>query len=197
MTVKALVTAASLLLASSQSQLLPHSQLQAQQLSCLKTCQVNSALINLISQFEGYSPFIYKDAVGNPTIGYGHLIAKGETFKEPLLPQAADDLLRRDLSPKADTVNKVINRPLYEGQFNALVSFTYNVGSGNLLRSTLLKKVNAKDDKQVPPEFIKWATADGHYLPGLAVRRQTEARIYEQASVFESVDKLDPKGILH
>lgn len=179
MSVKALIAATSLTLLTSSY--LPPPQVPQQ--LCLKTCQVSNELVNVIAQFEGYSPFVYKDAVGNPTIGYGHLITKGETaFKQPLLPPDADKLLRRDLSPKVDAVNKLVNRPLYPSQFNALVSFTYNVGEGSLKKSTLLKKVNTQQDLEVPPQFLKWSSADGKVLSGLQMRRRLEAQMYKSGT---------------
>jgi hypothetical protein len=85
----------------------------------------------------------YKDAAGYDTIGFEHLIKPGEQIKEPLLGDAAERLLLQDVKPKAAAVNARVSVPLSQGQFDAAVSWTYNLGEGALKSSTTLKKINA------------------------------------------------------
>ena len=154
---------------------------QVVQQPCPSECQINDALLNLVSHLEGYRAFRYKDSAGLYTIGIGHLIKPGESFREPLLPAEATNLLKHDLAIAAKTVNTEAKRPLKQNQFNALVSFSYNVGSGKLKKSTLLRKVNAKQDPQVPAQFMKWVYAGDEEVEGLVLRRQVEARLYASA----------------
>ena len=145
---------------------------------CRQTCTTSSEGYNLIRTFEGYSPFIYKDAVGKPTIGFGHLITPQDKIKEPLLPPQAQELLESDVKLKEKDINRLIKTPLYSGQFDAVVSFTFNLGTGNLKKSTLLKKVNVPKHTEVPNEFHKWIYAGGEKLKGLVLRRRAEAELY-------------------
>lgn len=166
------------LLASALALVAVHSTQATSLETCFHNCQANGALVNLTSQFEGYSPFTYPDVGGKPTIGYGHLITSKDHIAEPLLPVDAAELLKADLATPSAAVNKFVQRPLCQNQFNALVSFTYNVGSGSLKKSTLLKKVNANADNDVPPQFLRYTNANGKEIPGLVVRRRTEANLY-------------------
>lgn len=138
--------------------------------------------INLIKQFEGFSSRIYLDAAGLPTIGYGHLLRAGEAemFKNGITELVAQTLLINDVLRAEQAVLRLITVPLSNGQFDALVSFTFNLGAGALQRSTLRRKVNREDHTDVPAEFIRWVWAGGHKLRGLVKRRATEASIYVQ-----------------
>lgn len=146
--------------------------------TCVKTCQLSDSGYALIRTFEGYSPYIYKDSAGLDTIGYGHLILKGEAFKVPLLPADAQLLLERDAGAKIRDVNKAVHVPLNANQFSALVSFTFNVGSGALNSSTLLKRVNAELHSEVPAQLMRWVNAGGKRIQGLVNRRFAEGELY-------------------
>lgn len=146
---------------------------------CLKTCDLSETGLGLIRTFEGYSPFVYKDSAGLDTIGYGHLIVKGEKFQQPLLPEQANELLKKDASVAIKGVNRHTNVKLKQNQFDALVSFVFNVGTGAYQKSTLLKRVNEEKHSLVPPQFLKWVYAGGKIIQGLVNRRQAEASLYE------------------
>ncbi|MCB2081386.1 MAG: lysozyme, partial [Rickettsiales bacterium] len=81
--------------------------------------------LNLIKHFEGFEPEIYLDAAGLPTIGYGHLIRKGEhkMFENGISESAAEALLSKDIWTAENSVLRLVNVPLTDNQFNALVSF--------------------------------------------------------------------------
>ncbi|MCP4394494.1 MAG: lysozyme [Alphaproteobacteria bacterium] len=132
----------------------------------------------LIKKFEGFSPEIYICPAGYPTIGYGHLLRKGEDFSGGISENAAEDLLRKDVLVAERAVLRLINVPLTDGQFDALVSFTYNLGSGALQRSTLRRKVNQELHNEVPEQFHRWVWAGGKKLKGLIKRRKVEAILY-------------------
>lgn len=136
--------------------------------------------IELIKRFEGLRLKAYQDSRGTWTIGYGHTggVKSGDTITE----QEAVELLARDLKTAEDAVNEQ-NLSLSQNQFDALVSFVYNVGTRNFRTSTLLKKakVNA-NDPTIRNEFPRWNKIEknGVYIPiaGLTRRRAAEADLY-------------------
>lgn len=136
--------------------------------------------MNLIKQFEGFSSRIYLDAAGLPTIGYGHLLRAGEAemFKNGITEPVAQALLIKDVLRAEQAVLRLITVPLSNGQFDALVSFTFNLGGGALQRSTLRRKLNRGEYDEVPTEFMKWVWAGGRKLKGLVNRRAAEAIMY-------------------
>jgi lysozyme len=140
---------------------------------------ITPAGLELIRHFEGFSAEVYLDAAGLPTIGYGHLIRPGENFTT-ISRQEALELLTKDVRTSEQAVLRLINVPLQDGQFDALVSFTFNCGAGALQRSTLRRRVNRAEHYDVPPEFLKWIWAGGRKLQGLLRRRRAEADLYAQ-----------------
>lgn len=142
--------------------------------------------LKLIKHFEGFYPTTYLDPVGIPTIGYGHLVKDGLPFQEPINEDQALELLKGDLDIAEKAVNRLVQVPLMQNQFDALVSFTFNLGAGALQRSTLRRKVNAQEHDQVGPEFTRWVWASGRKLPGLIKRRQAEAELYHKTQHFDS-----------
>jgi GH24 family phage-related lysozyme (muramidase) len=101
-----------------------------------------------------------------------------ERFANGIGEDEAEDLLRRDAAIAERAVPRLITVPLTDGQFDALVSFVFNVGAGGLQRSTLRRKVNREEHALVPAEFMKWIWAGGRKLQGLVRRREAEARCY-------------------
>ena len=136
--------------------------------------------LNLIKTFEGFSSKIYLDSAGLSTIGYGHLIHADEvkSFKSGINATIAEDLLRRDLIVAERAVIRLIDISLNNKQFDAIVSFTFNLGSASLQRSTLRCKINRSEHELVPAELLKWIWAGGKKLPGLLRRRITEGELY-------------------
>lgn len=146
--------------------------------TCLHNCQIDDTGLALIKHFEGYYPYPYRDPVGIVTIGFGHVVQRGESIKAPILGAAAEKLLESDANATARHVNRLITAPLTPAQADALISFTFNVGSGTLKKSSLRRRVNAHQNAKVPPEFLKYDHAGGRVLPGLAARRRAEAQLY-------------------
>jgi lysozyme len=142
--------------------------------------KISQAGINLIKHFEGFYPKPYICPAGYLTVGYGHLVKDKTLFNKPLTEAEAEALLRQDVLQAENGVNRLIKRPLTAGQFDALVSFTFNLGAGALQRSTLRRKVNSGYDTEVPAEFAKWVWGGGKKLPGLIKRRAAEAQMYQQ-----------------
>jgi len=137
--------------------------------------------LSLIKQFEGFAPKTYDCPAGKPTIGYGHVVLPGESFTE-LTEAQASDLLAKDLLKFEAGVKRLVNVPLTQHQFDALVSFAFNVGIGALGESTALKRINAGNHAEVPAALAMWnkATVKGKLteLPGLTRRRRAEGDLY-------------------
>lgn len=142
---------------------------------------VTEAGLNLIKRFEGFSPTIYVCPAGYPTIGYGHVVWAQEQFAAGITQAEATELLLKDAGSAERAVLRLIAVPLADGQFDALVSFTVNLGAGALQRSTLRRKVNRGEHEGVPAELMKWVWAAGKKLPGLVRRRQAEGVAYASA----------------
>jgi lysozyme len=142
---------------------------------------VTQAGIDLIKQFEGFSSTVYICPAGYPTIGYGHVVKpqEREQFAGGITTEQAETLLRQDVQTAERAVLRLIKVPLTDGQFDALVSFTFNLGSGTLQRSTLRRRVNRGDHAAVPAELRKWVWAGGRKLEGLVRRRALEATYYQ------------------
>ncbi|MBE7542275.1 MAG: lysozyme [Bryobacteraceae bacterium] len=136
--------------------------------------------VELVKRFEGFCAKPYLCPAGVGTIGYGH--TEGVSMSDPpITREAAAALLERDLAVFAAGVARLLTVPVTQNQFDALVSFAYNVGLGNLQRSTLLRRVNVGDVAGAACEFAKWTKAKGVELPGLVKRRAAERALFEEA----------------
>jgi lysozyme len=134
---------------------------------------------DLIKSFEGLRLEAYADSVGILTIGYGHIenVYPGRVIDE----YGADILLKDDLRRFEHGINELA-LSINQNQFDALVSFAFNLGLGNLSNSTLLKKIRVNpNDPTIADEFKRWTRAGGKVLPGLIKRRQLEADLYFSA----------------
>jgi len=144
--------------------------------------EISAAAVDLVKHFEGCYLKAYTDAVGVWTIGYGHTQHEGDLIPGPgmVITQAeADRLLAHDLGREAGNVQELLQVQLNDEQFGALVSFTFNVGDGNLERSTLLNRVNHRRWLDAAhDEFVKWNHAGGRVLRGLTRRRISEANLF-------------------
>jgi lysozyme len=132
--------------------------------------------LELIKRFEGFSPTIYICPAGWPTIGFGHVVRELERdlYEAGIDEDAGAALLQHDVGVSERAVLRLIRVPLDDGQFDALVSFTFNLGAGALQRSTLRRKVNREAHGAAPAEFRRWVWAGGRKLGGLVRRRDAE-----------------------
>lgn len=151
--------------------------------TCLKTCSVGENGYALIREFEGYMPYPYADIAGIQTVGYGYVILPDDKFTFPLLPDQADALLKTTMRVRFEPkINKLVVVRLRQNQFDALGSWSYNLGVGSLQSSTMLKRVNAQQNSLVPGEMLKWDKAKINGVPtvvsGLARRRAAEGALY-------------------
>jgi lysozyme len=124
---------------------------------------------------------VYLDSVRVPTIGWGHTNHIGRQFDMNAVwtQQECDTEFFKDMRVFEAHVRRMVKVPLNQFQFDALVSFCYNCGPGNLAKSTLLKKVNGSDFPGAAQEFGKWVKAGGQTLKGLVRRRKYEARLFQ------------------
>lgn len=144
--------------------------------------QTSDKGIALIKQFEGCKLTAYLDSVGVWTIGYGWTqpvdgkpIRAGMTIKL----ETAERLLKTGLVSYESDVSRLVKVGLTQGQFDALVSFTYNLGARSLSTSTLLRKLNAGDYAGAADEFLRWNKAGGKVLNGLTRRREAERALFQ------------------
>jgi len=133
--------------------------------------------LSLIKKFEGCELEAYKCAAGVLTIGYGSTkgVKKGDTITQ----EEADKLLLHEMEEYEGYVNKLVEVNLSQNQFDALVSWVFNLGPANLKASTLLKVLNSKDYEGVPAQIQRWNKAGGKVLEGLIRRRNAEALLFE------------------
>lgn len=134
--------------------------------------------LDLIQRHEGFSPHVYLCPAGYPTIGYGHVVRNGEKFPNPITKEEAMELLQKDVAQAEAQVVQLISVPLESGQYDALVSFVYNLGGGALQRSTLRRKINRGSYLSAAEEFPRWVWAGGRKLPGLIARRKAEQLLF-------------------
>jgi len=132
--------------------------------------------LGLIKKFEGCELNSYKCAAGVWTIGYGstHGIEEGMSISK----SRAEELLLEDISEFEDHVMNNVKVSLNQNQFDAMVSWTFNLGAGNLKSSTLLKVLNGNDYEDVPEQIKRWNKAGGKVLEGLIRRREAEALLF-------------------
>ena len=148
-----------------------------------KITHASSNCINLVKKFEGWSAKPYKCPAGIPTIGYGNTFYENGTkvtmTDSVITEERGAQLLSHELQKFAKYVDSYCRDDINQFQFDALVSFCYNLGPANLKNSTLLKKVNANPtDPTIKDEFLKWTKAGGKVLKGLVTRRTAEADLY-------------------
>ena len=132
--------------------------------------------IEMIQRFEGLRLNAYKDSVGVWTIGYGHTgrhVHKGMHISR----ERAHALMAIDLEHFERCVTHFVTADITQGEFDALVSFSYNLGCGALGKSTLLKKINDKDEGAAQ-EFARWTHAGHKVLKGLVARRELEKEMF-------------------
>jgi lysozyme len=148
--------------------------------------QINQRGIELLHHFEGCRLTAYLCPANVWTIGWGNtryengqLVRQGERITQQRADELFTNILNRDFVSFA---NRVITSNVNQNQFSAIVSFAYNVGNGNLQRSTLLRLVNANPNNTlIRNEFMRWNRAGGRELAGLTRRRTAEADLYFRA----------------
>lgn len=133
--------------------------------------------LKIIKNFEGCRLKAYKCPAGVWTIGYGHT---GCDVKESLVitQEQAEHYLQNDVIIHSKNVTRLVKVPITQNQFDALVSFEYNVGYGNFASSTMLKLINQNKFPEAAQQFDRWVYANKKRLEGLAKRRQAEKELF-------------------
>lgn len=149
----------------------------------IQSLNISQKGINLIKKAEGFEPRAYVDpGSGNQpiTIGYGTTRINGNpvTLGTTITEAQADAYFKKDLISYENDVKRYIRVDVTQEEFDALVSFTYNLGAGNLQDSTLRQKINAKDYLAAADQFLAWNKAGGKVLPGLTKRRAREKQLF-------------------
>jgi GH24 family phage-related lysozyme (muramidase) len=157
----------------------------------------SKAGIDLIKRFEGLRLVAYLDAVGVPTIGYGHTrsVHMGQRVSEA----EADAMLKDDLTRFEHAVNDYVSVEINQHEFDALVSFAFNVGADALRRSTLLRLLNEGKRQGAAEQFLRWDKAGGRRLDGLKARRTEERDLFLRpmyvSEHFDRAQPWDPDGL--
>ena len=133
--------------------------------------------ISLIKKFEGCELEAYKCAAGVWTIGYGH--TKDVKEGDSILKEDAESMLMHELQEYCNDVDIAVKVDLKQNEFDALVSWTYNLGLTNLNSSTMLKVLNEGKHDEVPAQIKRWNKASGQVKQGLVRRREAEALMFE------------------
>lgn len=156
--------------------------------------EISQKGIQLIEEFEGCRLVAYYDSVGVLTIGYGHTNNTASAREYPVYPgeqismEQAQTILKADLVTYENAVNNAVKVPLTQGEFDALVSFTYNLGIGTLRNSDLLAYLNSKNYSAAANCFTEYVYAGGTVLAGLVRRREAEKELFlSGGSTFEPV----------
>jgi len=149
--------------------------------------------LDLLKAWEGSRATVYYDSAGMRTIGVGHLLTRSEItsgkifigsqpvkWAAGLMDQQILDLLAQDVHPKELCVNMFVVVPLNQNQFDALVSFVFNVGHQAFQNSTLLRLLNQHGYNTVPEQLMRWTRAAGQVVHGLEVRRRNEIALWNQ-----------------
>jgi lysozyme len=150
--------------------------------------------LELLKDWEGCILHAYKDSAGLPTIGIGHLLTASEKAAKSILingehvpylsgitERQALDLLAQDVSPAVAAVNKAVTVSVTQNQFDALVSFAFNIGTNGMRSSTAVAMLNAGKIDEVPGWLAKWNKAGGKVCDGLIVRRRNEIALFQTA----------------
>ena len=154
--------------------------------------QVGQRGKNLFKEWEGLVTHEYLDSGAPPTIGIGHLLTRSRSgrqgkisiggqaldYRNGITEQQCWDLLDEDLAGSEATVNEAVKVSLNQNQFDALVSFAFNVGDGAFRSSTLLRLLNQGQYDQVPAQLRRWNMDNGHVVQGLINRRNKEIALW-------------------
>lgn len=139
--------------------------------------------LSLIKKFEGCELKAYRCAANVLTIGYGTI--KNVTEGMEITQEEAETLLQEEMHEYEGYINDMVKVPLEQHQFDAMVSWVFNLGSGNLSSSTLLKKLNNSEYDEVPAQIRRWNKAGGKVLDGLIRRREAEALMFMNQDWYE------------
>jgi lysozyme len=149
--------------------------------------QLSASGLELLKRSEGFRSHTYNDVNGFPTIGYGHRLLDHESFPDGISEAQATAMLAADVRSAEQAVARLVKVPLTQGQFDALVDFCFNLGTGRLASSTLLKVLNRGRYADAAEQLLRWDIAGGQENAGLKARREAEYALWHDRSEFSSV----------
>lgn len=168
--------------------------------------KISNIGIEFIREHEGCKPHVYNDVAGLPTIGVGHLLTQDELnsgkiqigyrsvkYANGLSSLDINMLLDQDLDRFEKAVSDSVTVKLAQHEFDCLVSFSFNVGVGAFLDSTLLKLLNKGHKSQVPAQLARWIYSGGRKIRGLVNRRAAEAELWRTPYKKEEVEAKEKK----
>jgi len=142
--------------------------------------ELSAAGLELVKRSEGFRDRVYLDVAGFPTIGYGHKLLHAESFPDGVDEFFASQILTEDLRRAEQAVARLVRVPLTQGQFDALVDFTFNLGAGRLSGSTLLIKLNGAQYEAAAEQLLRWDHAGTAENAGLKARREAEFKLWHE-----------------
>jgi lysozyme len=145
--------------------------------------EMSAAGLDLLKRSEGFRSHTYLDAAGIATIGYGHQLLPNEFFPNGVTEAHAEEILLSDLRGAEQAVQRLVRVGLTQGQFDALVDFTFNVGAAKLASSTLLKVLNAGKYDAARKQLLRWDHVGLQENSGLEARREAEFQLWGSGGV--------------
>jgi len=149
--------------------------------------QLSEAGLELLKSSEGFRAHVYRDVAGLPTIGFGHRLLHPESFPNGIDEAQGEEILRSDIREAEQAVKRLVKVELSQGQFDALVDFVFNLGSGRLSSSTLLKILNGGRYQEALEQLLRWDHADGEEYNALKARREAEAALWRGEVLNQAV----------
>jgi GH24 family phage-related lysozyme (muramidase) len=143
--------------------------------------KLSAAGMELLKKSEGFRNRVYPDVAGIPTIGYGHRLLHSDSFPNGIDEPQAANLLACDVRDAEQAVQRLVTVPLTQGQFDALVDFTFNLGAGRLAASTLLKSLNAGRYDDAAEQLLRWDHVGVQEYAALKARREAEVGLWRNA----------------
>jgi GH24 family phage-related lysozyme (muramidase) len=140
--------------------------------------EFSAAGLALLKRSEGFRSGVYLDVAGLPTIGYGHRLLHPENFPNGISEKTAATFLICDVGYAVQAVDRLVKVPLTQGQFDALVDFTFNLGQGRLAKSTLLKDLNAGHYETAAAQLLEWDHSGDREVEALKARRAAEYALW-------------------
>lgn len=151
--------------------------------------KTSSAGRKFIEKFEGYTPYVYSDPNGDATSGPGIFLHRGPptrseihrygTAKNPKLSRTEYDLMMtRGLRPRETALKRLVNKPVNQCEFDALMSLLWNIGEGGFEKSTVRRELNRGHRFRAGAAFMMWVRGSNGPLPGLVRRRRAERRLF-------------------
>jgi len=151
---------------------------------------LSAAGLELLKKSEGFRNRVYSDVAGFHTIGFGHRLTAAESYPNGITLAQAESILAADIAVAEDAVNRLVRVALDQGQFDALVDFVFNLGSGRLASSTLLRYLNAGRYSDAAWQLLAWDHVGSRELPALKLRRESEFRLWSPTPPSAQVARL-------